>query len=65
MCRRDSSQSCRLGEVVMSELMKLLRGRVKGAIEDNTGQRSNKTARWRQNQDKTSRWDDGLEEIKG
>ena len=26
----------------MSELMKLLRGGAKGAIEDNTGQRSNK-----------------------
>ena len=46
----------------MSELMEFLRGGAKGAIEDNAGQRSNKTARWRQNQDKTSRWDDGPEE---
>ena len=36
----------------MSELMKLLRGGAKRAIEDNTGQRSNKTARWRQNRTK-------------
>ena len=45
--------------------MKLLRGGTKEAIEDNTGQRSNKTFRRRQNQDKTSRWDDASEEIKG
>ena len=49
----------------MSELMKLLRVGAKEAIEDNTGQRSNKIARQRQNQDKTSRWDDASEEIKG
>ena len=49
----------------VSELMKLLRGGAKEAIEDNTGQRSNKTFRRTQNQDKTSRWDDASEDIKG